>query len=122
MRKFLRSAVLGIVALALAIVPALAQEQAGAPDVTKFIGVYEFEAPDYGLISLVVEKADDGTLTLTAMQATLPLAHLSGNLYELNSPDFGVIKIGFIEEEDGTVSAMTIDSYDFSFVAVKKTQ
>ena len=31
-----------------------------------------------------------------------------------------MITFGFVEDEDGTVTIMTIDGYDFSFVAEKK--
>jgi len=50
------------------------------------------------------------------------MKHIDGNLWEIESPDFGLINIGFVEEDDGSVSAITIDSYDFSFVAFKKNQ
>ena len=50
------------------------------------------------------------------------LKHISGLLYEFESPEFGLINIGFVEEEDESISAITIDSYAFSFVAVKKKQ
>ena len=123
MHKLFRSAVLGIIALVVAITPALAQDQAEAPDLTKYVGLYEFEAPDYGVmeIGVAVTEDEDG-LTLSAMGTTTLLVHISGEAYELTTPDFGVINIGFIVEDDGSVSAMTLDSYDFSFVALKKNQ
>lgn len=117
MTKMLRSSLLALMAIVLAVVPAFAQEQ---EDLKNYAGVYEFEAPDYGVISVVVTLTDEGGLTLSAMNTTTPLKHLSGKSYEMNSPDFGVINVGFIEEDDGTISSMSIDAYDFSFVAVKK--
>ncbi len=118
MRKFVRSTVLGVLALALAVVPAFAQEQ--EMDLEKFVGTYEFEAPDFGLIDILVAVTDAGELTLEAMDGPpMPLVHLTGNTFEGDSPEFGMITFGFVEDEDGTVTMMTIDGYDFSFVAEK---
>ncbi len=119
MRKFIRSTILGVLALALALVPAVAQEQ--EMDLKKFVDTYEFEAPDFGLIGVVVAVTDAGELTLAAMDSPpMPLVHLTSNSFEGDSPEFGVITFGFVEDEDGTVTIMTIDGYDFSFVAEKK--
>ena len=32
----------------------------------------------------------------------------------------GIISIGFVENEEGEVTSMTIDSFEFSFIAEKK--
>ena len=124
MHKFLRSTVLGLIALIVAIAPALGQEQESeAPDLSKYAGVYEFEAPDYGVMEIGIAVTEDETgLTLAAMGAVTPLRHISGHAYELDTPDFGVLAIGFVLEDDGSISALTIDGYDFSFVAFKKQQ
>jgi len=125
MNKFLRASVLSLIAVAVAILPVLAQdqEQAKPENLDKLAGVYEFEAPDYGVISVVVAITEEKAVTLSAMSSPpAPLAHIEGNLWEFNSPEFGLINIGFVEEDDGSVSAITIDSYDFSFVAFKKKQ
>ena len=121
MHKLLRSAVLGIIGFAVAIAPALGQDQQ-AGDLSKFAGVYTVEIPDYGVMEIGVAIADEGGLTLTAMGNTMPLKHISGNAYELDTPDFGIINIGFVAEDDGSISALTLDGYDFSFVATKKKQ
>jgi len=119
MRTFVRSSILGVLALALAAVPVLAQEQ--EMDLEKFVGNYEFESPDLGLVSITVTLTDEGELTLSAMDSPpMPLIHLHGNSYEGESPEFGVITFGFVEDDDGAVTMMTIDGYDFSFVAEKK--
>ncbi len=122
MTKHLRTSLLSFIALALAIVPALGQEEQG-PDLSQLAGTYEFEAPDYGVIAVVVEVTEEKAVTLSAMSSPpAPLKHIEGQLWEFNSPEFGLINIGFVKEDDGTVSAMTIDSYDFSFIAYKKKQ
>ena len=118
MRTFVRTSILALLALAVALIPALAQEQ--EMDVKKFVGTYEFEAPDFGLISIIVAVTDEGGLTLSAMDAPpFPLVHLSGNTFEGESGEFGVITFGFVEDDDGAVMMMTIDGYDFNFVADK---
>jgi hypothetical protein len=118
MHKLLRAAALGLIALAVAVTPLLGQEQQSRE---KFVGVYEFEAPDYGVIAVTIGLTEENELTISAMgNAPETMKHLSGNRYQFNSPDYGLISIGFVEEEDGTVSSITIDSYDFSFIAVKK--
>jgi len=125
MNKFLRASVLSLIAVAVAILPVLAQdqEQAKPENLDKLAGVYEFEAPDYGVISVVIAITEEKAVTLSAMSSPpAALAHIEGNLWEFNSPEFGLINIGFVEEDDGSVSAITIDSYDFSFVAFKKKQ
>jgi|AP95_1055475.scaffolds.fasta_scaffold197149_2 hypothetical protein len=121
MHKLLRSAVLGIIGFAVALAPALGQEQQ-AEDLSKYVGAYTVEIPDYGVMEIAIAIADEGGLTLTAIGATTPLKHLSGSAYELDTPDFGIINIGFIAEDDGSISALTINGYDFSFVAIKKNQ
>ncbi len=123
MHKLLRCSLLGLVTLALAIVPAPAQDQQEPEKLDKLPGVYEFEAPDYGVISVVIELTEDKAVTISAM-GSVPQAmtHIEGNLWEYDSPEFGHITIGFVEEDDGSVSAITIDSYDFSFIAFKKKQ
>jgi hypothetical protein len=125
MNKFLRASVLSLIAVAVAILPVLAQdqEQAKPENLDKLAGVYEFEAPDYGVISVVIAITEEKAVTLSAMSSPpAALAHIEGNLWEFNSPEFGLINIGFVEEDDGSVSAITIDSYDFSFVAFKRKQ
>jgi hypothetical protein len=118
MHKLLRAAALGLMALAVAVTPLLGQQQQSRE---KFVGVYEFEAPDYGVIAVTIGLTDDNELTISAMgSAPSTMKHLSGNRYQFNSSDYGLINIGFVEEEDGTVSSITIDSYDFSFIATKK--
>ncbi len=123
MHKLLRSAALGIVGFAVAIAPALGQDQGKQPeDLSKYVGVYTVEIPDYGVMEIAIAIADEGGLTLTAMGTTTPLTHISGNAYELDTPDFGIINIGFVAEDDGSISALTLDAYAFSFVAIKKKQ
>ena len=123
MHKLLRSAALGIIAFVVAVAPALGQDQQDAPDLSKYAGVYEFEAPDYGVMEIAVAVTEDKTgLTLSAMGNTMPMAHISAETYEISTPDFGAIGVGFIVEDDGSVSALTLDSYDFSFVATKRKQ
>ena len=125
MRKLLKSSFLILAALALALVPAFAQEQEQEPekDLTGYAGVYEFEEPSYGVIAVTVVLTEEKALTLSAMGSPPSvLKHISGNLYEFESPEFGLINIGFVEEEDKSISAITIDSYAFSFFATKKKQ
>ena len=108
---------------ALALVPAFAQEQETEKDLTDYAGVYEFEAPDYGVIAVTIALTEEKALTISAM-GSVPevLKHISGELYEFESPEFGLINIGFVKEDDGSISAITIDSYAFSFIATKKKQ
>ena len=123
MSKFLRTSLLSLIAVALAIVPAIAQDEQKPEDLAKLAGTYEFEAPDYGVIAVVIEVTEEKTVTLSAMSSPpSALTHIEGSLWEFNSPEFGLINIGFVEEDDGSISAITIDSYDFSFVAYKKQQ
>ena len=82
----------------------------------------EYAAASAEDVIVAIAIADEGGLTLTAIGATTPLKHLSGSAYELDTPDFGIINIGFIAEDDGSISALTINGYDFSFVAIKKNQ
>jgi hypothetical protein len=118
MHKLLRAAALGLMVLAVAVTPLLGQQQQSRE---KFVGVYEFEAPDYGVIAVTIGLTEENELTISALGAPpSTMKHLSGNRYQFNSSDYGVINIGFVEEEDGTVSSITIDSYDFSFIATKK--
>ena len=123
MSKFLRSTLLSFIAVVLAVVPALAQDEQTPENLDKLAGVYEFEAPDYGVISVSIALTEEKDVTISAM-GSVPQAmtHIEGNLWEYESPDFGLINIGFVEEDDGSVSAITIDSYDFSFMAFKKKQ
>ena len=121
MHKLLRAAVLGIIGCAVALAPALGQEQQAA-DLSEYVGAYTVEIPDYGLLEIAIAIADEGGLTLTAMGTTTPLKHLSGTAYELDTADFGIINIGFVAEDDGSISALTLDGYDFSFIAIKKKQ
>ena len=123
MSKFLRASLLSLIAVVLAVVPALAQDEQEPENLDKLAGVYEFEAPDYGVIAVVIELTEEKDVTISAM-GSVPQAmtHLEGNLWEYDSADFGLINIGFVEEDDGSVSAITIDSYDFSFIAFKKKQ
>jgi len=123
MNKSLRASLLSLIAIALAVVPALAQDQEEAPNFDKLAGVYEFEAPDYGVISVAIEVSEEKAVTISAMGAVpTAMTHIEGNLWEFDSPEFGLINIGFVEEDDKTISAITIDSYDFSFIAYKKKQ
>jgi len=123
MNKTLRNTLLSLFAVVLAAAPALAQEQQKPENVDKLAGVYEFEAPDYGVIAVTIVVTEEKDVTLSAM-GSVPavMTHIEGNLWEFNSPEFGLINIGFVEEEDGSISAITIDSYSFSFIAYKKTQ
>lgn len=85
--------------------------------------MYEFEAPDYGVISVAIAVTEEQELTIAAMgQVPQAMKHIEGNLWEFNSAEFGLINIGFVEEEDSTISAITIDSYEFSFIAYKTQQ
>ena len=78
---------------------------------------------DYGVISVVIDVTEEKAVTISAMSSPpQAMTHIEGNLWEFNSPEFGLISIGFVEEDDGSVSAITIDSYDFSFIAYKKKQ
>lgn len=123
MSKLLRSALLSLIAVVLAVVPALARDHQGPENLDKLPGVYEFEEPDYGVISVVIALTEEKDVTISAMGAAPSvMAYVEGNLWEFDSPDFGLINIGFVEEDDGSVSAITIDSYDFSFIAFKKKQ
>ena len=123
MNKLLRTSLLSLITLAVAVFPAIGQDQQSPANIDKLAGVYEFEAPDYGVIAVVIEVTEEKAVTLSAMSSPpAALTHIEGNLWEYNSPDFGLISIGFVEEEDGSVSAITIDSYDFSFIALKKKQ
>ena len=89
-------------------------------DLEKFTATYEFEAPDFGLVDILVAVTDAGELTLEALDGPpMPLVHLTDNSYEGESPEFGVITFGFVEDQDGVVTMLTIDGYDFSFVAEK---
>lgn len=117
MRKRL-TALFSVVALLFALTPAFAQQ---GGDLQKFAGTYEFDVPDFGLITVFVEVTEENTLTLSAMdQPPSELKQLDANRFELDSPEMGIIAIGFIENEDGEVTQMTIDSFEFSFVAEKK--
>ena len=119
MRKLVRSSILSILALALALVSVLAQEQ--EMDLKKFVGIYEVDIPDIGLTEIVSALNDRGELTIAAMGAPpIPLVHLTGNTFEGESPEYGVIAFGFVEDEDAAVTMMTIDGYEFSLVAEKK--
>ena len=123
MNKSVRSSLMAILALLIAAVPVLGQEQETTPaqNLDKLAGVYEFEAPDYGVISVNIAVSEEQELTIAAMnQMPQALKHIEGNLWEFNSPEFGLINIGFVEEDDGSISAITIDSYEFSFIAYKK--
>jgi len=123
MNKSLRTALLSVFAVALAVVPALAQDQEEAPNLDKLAGMYEFEAPDYGVISVDIVVTEEKAVTISAMGAVpTAMKHIEGNLWEFDSPEFGLITIGFVEEDDKTISAITIDSYDFSFIAYKRKQ
>jgi hypothetical protein len=124
MNKFLRRSLLSIIALLLAAVPVLAQEQQQQPpNIDKIAGVYEFEMPDYGVVPVTVTVSEEKEVAISAMGAVpTKMSHIEGNLWELNSAEFGYITIGFVEDEDDSISAMTIDSYDFSFIAYKKKQ
>lgn len=123
MTKSLRSSLLSIVALLLAVFPALAQEAQQPPEVDQLAGVYEFEAPDYGVIAVTIAVTEEKAVTISAMGSSpAAMKHIEGNLWEFNSPEYGHITIGFVEEEDGSISAITIDSYAFSFIAYKKAQ
>jgi uncharacterized protein YdeI (BOF family) len=123
MSKFLRSSLLSLIAVVLAVVPTLAQDEQKPENLDKLAGVYEFEAPDYGVISVAIALSEEKDVTISAMGAVPSVTkHIEGNLWEFDSPDFGLINIGFVEEDDGSVSAITIDSYDFSFIAFKKKQ
>lgn len=123
MNKSVRSSLLAILALVVAAVPVLGQEQQKPENLEKLAGVYEFEAPDYGVISVAIAVTEEQQLTIAAMgQVPQAMTHIEGNLWEFNSAEFGLINIGFVEEEDGSISAITIDSYDFSFIALKKAQ
>jgi len=123
MNRLLRTSVLSFIALAIAVFPAIGQDQQKPQNVDRLAGVYEFEAPDYGVIAVVIDVTEEKGVTLSAMSSPpAALTYIEGNLWEYNSPDFGLISIGFVEEEDGSVSAITIDSYDFSFIAIKKKQ
>lgn len=123
MNRLLRPSLLSLIAVALTVVPALAQDQQEPENLDALAGVYEFEAPDYGVISVVIALTEEKDVTISAMGA-IPsvMKHVEGNLWEFDSPDFGFINIGFVEEDDGSVSAITIDSYDFSFIAFRKKQ
>lgn len=123
MNRLLRPSLLSLIAVALTVVPALAQDQQEPENLDKLAGVYEFEAADYGVISVVIELTEEKDVTISAMGAVPSvMKHVEGNLWEFDSPDFGLINIGFVEEDDGSVSAITIDSYDFSFIAFRKKQ
>jgi|TARA_B100002003_G_scaffold196640_1_gene186855 hypothetical protein len=123
MNKFLRSSLLSLLAVVLAVIPALAQDEQTPENLEKLAGVYEFEAPDYGVISVTIGVTEEKELTISAMGAVpTAMKHVEGNLWELQSPDWGLLNIGFVEEDDGSISAITIDSYSFSFVAFKKKQ
>lgn len=123
MNRLLRPSLLSLIAVALTVVPALAQDQQEPENLDKLAGVYEFEAADYGVISVVIELTEEKDVTISAMGAVPSvMKHVEGNLWEFDSPDFGFINIGFVEEDDGSVSAITIDSYDFSFIAFRKKQ
>ena len=56
MRKLLKSSLLMFAALALAVVPALAQdqEQEAEKDLSGYAGIYEFEEPSYGVIAVTI--------------------------------------------------------------------
>lgn len=122
MNKHLRTTFLSLIAALLAVFPALAQEQQQQPpELDKLAGVYEFEAPDYGVIAVTIAVTEEKQVTVSAMgSAPMAMKHIENNLWEFNSPEYGLINIGFVEEEDGTVSSITIDSYSFSFIAYKK--
>jgi hypothetical protein len=123
MTKTLRSSLLSIVAALLAVFPALAQEAQEPPNLDKLAGVYEFEAPDYGVIAVTIVLTEERAVTISAMGSPpAAMKHVEGNLWEFNSPEYGHITIGFVEEEDGSISSITIDSYAFSFIAHKKVQ
>lgn len=124
MNEFLRRSLLSIIAMLLAAVPVLAQEQQQQPpNIDKIAGVYEFEMPDYGVVPVTVTVSEEKEVAISAMGSVpTKMSHIEGNLWELNSPEFGYITIGFVEEEDGSISAMTIDSYEFSFIAYKRKQ
>jgi hypothetical protein len=112
---------MSLIAVALAVVPAFAQSEQAPDNLAQLPGTYEFEAPDYGVIAVVIAVTEEKAVTISAMSSPpSAMKHVEGNLWEFNSPEFGLINIGFVEEEDGTVSAITIDSYDFSFIALKK--
>jgi len=124
MNKFLRNSLLSAIAMLMAAVPVLAQEQQQQPpNLDKLAGVYEFEMPDYGVVPVTVVVTEEKAVTISAMgSAPMAMKHIEGNLWELNSPEYGYLTIGFVEEEDGSISAMTIDSYEFSLIAYKKKQ
>jgi len=123
MNKSIRSSLLAVVALVIASVPVLGQEQQQQKpeNLDRLAGVYEFEAPDYGVISVAIAVTEEQEVTIAAMgQVPQAMTHIEGNLWEFSSAEFGLINIGFVEEEDNTISAITIDSYEFSFIAYKK--
>ena len=123
MSKFLRSTLLSLIAVALALVPALAQEEKTAEDVDKLPGVYEFEATDYGVVALTIAVTEDKKVTISAMGAVPSvMKHVEGNMWEIETSEWGLLSIGFVEEDDGSISALTLESYDFSFFAVKQKQ
>ena len=123
MSKFLRASLLGLIAVVLAVVPALAQDEQEPENVDKLAGVYEFEIPDYGVISVVIAITEEKDVTISAMDSVpSAMKHVDGNLWEIESPDLDLINIGFVEEDDGSISAITIDSDNFSYVAFKEKQ
>ena len=123
MSKFLRASLLGLIAVVLAIVPALAQDDQEPENVDKLAGVYEFEIPDYGVISVVIAITEEKDVTISAMgRVPSAMKHIDGNLWEIENPDSGLFNIGFVEEDDGSISAITIDSDNFSYVAFKEKQ
>lgn len=124
MNKSLRSCLLASLALVVAAVPVLGQEQQTEPeDLDKLAGVYEFEAPDYGVISVTIAVTDERAVTISAMDSPPEaMKHVESKLWEFDSPEYGLINIGFVEEDDGSISAIAIDSYEFSFIAYKKVQ
>ena len=82
MRKHFSVALFGIIALVFTLSPALGQQS-----VEKFAGTYEFDAPDFGPVSIYVEMTESSMLTLSAMDSPpLELVHIEGNMYEIDSP------------------------------------
>ncbi|MFQ5742400.1 MAG: DUF3471 domain-containing protein [Acidobacteriota bacterium] len=124
-RNVLGSSV-ALVALFLAAMPLQAgsnsvQEQELSLD--KLIGDYEFEVPEFGPIVVTIALKEEATLTIQSTYDGGPasnLNHVEDNKYKLESSEFGTINIEFFEDEGGNVTSMSIDSYEFSFVAKKK--
>lgn len=97
--------------------------QDGPASTEEIVGTYTVDVPDYGLITIQVRhrEEDDALLISASEQPETVLKHVEDNRYEIDTDMYGIILIEFRQDDEGKVTSMTLDSYEFSLLAEKKT-